>query len=391
MSLTVKTKGDSRSKWVAVITEGSDWASLDPNSSVITASGSVTASGDPGFKVYFPYNHHKDIRNGKLVVNYTDGYEVELTFAQLGQTDNPTYDRAWAEQPYYAQNKNYIYKTYYTTLSGAPNVTRNYSVCFDTEKRCSRWVAYPVYQKMMDGQNSYKVGTTTNGRTNAWCYDDAVTEYAEGTTQNNSYKILSKYVSSIDTYDTYTLPIIPQSKQQYIIDTYGTGHNRGHMLPSASRYNTWKTNAQTFYSTNMMPQDGTLNSGSWSTVEGWVRQNKCSDTLFVITGTLFEDGKTITDRKGRVIGVPSHCYKLLLRTKNGNTGKRISEITNASDIKAIGFIFANNSSGNINPKNAVVSIAEIEARSGFSFYRNLNEAIADKVKAQKDFSAWNFN
>jgi DNA/RNA endonuclease G (NUC1) len=80
---------------------------------------------------------------------------------------------------------------------------------------------------------------------------------------------------------------------------------------------------------------------------------------------------------------------LLLRTKSGNTKKSISEITDASEIKAIGFIFENQASaGDI--KNAAISIADIEKRAGVSFFRNLNPAIADQVKAQKNINDWNF-
>ena len=37
---------------------------------------------------------------------------------------------------------------------------------------------------------------------------------------------------------------------------------------------------------------------------------------------------------------------------------------------------------------AVVSVAEIERRTGFKFFRNLDPKIADKVKQQKNLSAW---
>jgi endonuclease G len=89
--------------------------------------------------------------------------------------------------------------------------------------------------------------------------------------------------------------------------------------------------------------------------------------------------------------VPSHCFKLLLRTKSGRTGKHIADITSADDLICIGFIFENNATGaNTALSNAVVSVSEIERRSGFKFFRNLNPAIADKVKSQKNISEWGF-
>jgi endonuclease G len=189
-------------------------------------------------------------------------------------------------------------------------------------------------------------------------------------------------------------PALPENIQQNIVPGgYNDGGNkqldRGHMLPSRSRYSTYETNAQTFYATNMMPQNSTFNQGVWAQLEGQVHKAICGDTLYVVVGTLFEDGRTFTSR-GRTIARPSHCYKLLLRTKNGNTKKSISQITDASEIKAIGFLFENEASATTNIKSAAVSIAEIEKRAGVTFFRNLDKSIAEQVKSQKNISDWNF-
>jgi endonuclease G len=138
----------------------------------------------------------------------------------------------------------------------------------------------------------------------------------------------------------------------------------------------------------MMPQNSTFNQGIWGQLEGKVRGAICADTLYVVVGTLFEDGQKFTSR-GRTIARPSHCYKLLLRTKAGNTKKSISQITNADEIKAIGFLYENQASADkVEHRNAVVSIAEIEKRAGVTFFRNLNPAIAEKVKSQKNINDW---
>lgn len=299
------------------------------------------------------------------------------------------YDRQWAEQPEKVENKHYIHKTYYSTLMDGQRV-RNFSVCYDTVKMCSRWVAYPghsVYRKW----GSYQVGENNNkGRTNAWAFDDAVTQYAPSTDYNCAYEIVSKYNSKTDAYDTAKEPIIPHRRQADICFTngFGWGWARGHMLPSSQRYNTWENNAQTCYATNIMVQQYDFNGGSWADVEALERNKNCSDTLYVVVGTLFEDSKTIS-RFGRTIGVPTHCYKLLLRTKSGSTRKAISDITSADELICIGFLFKNDESSKaVDISTAATSVAEIEKRAGFKFFRNLNPAIADKVKAQNRPSDW---
>ena len=362
---TIKTSGDVRFTWEATIVEGYDWCSFSMTEDIIVKSGKVGGS----VNIYFDKNETTVSRWATVFIKFSDGYNTTLSFSQLGKSENTTYDRAWGEQPAHTSGANLLHKTYYTTLSNGKFV-RNYSICYDTEKLGSRWVAYPLHSVYTDGR-----GYPGGGRTDAWAFDDAITEY-----DNGGYKIIE--------YE-FTDPVIPQDKQQNIVSgAYGTGDSRGHMLPSASRYSTWMTNAQTFYATNMMPQNYDFNGGVWASVENKTRNNICSDTLYVVVGTLFENARTFTSR-GRTITRPTHCYKLLLRTRSGNTKKSISEITDPNEIKAIGFLFTNESNA-VAYQKAVVSIKEVEERSGFTFYQNLNPAIAESVKNQKNINDWNF-
>ncbi|MEG0498640.1 MAG: DNA/RNA non-specific endonuclease, partial [Alistipes sp.] len=223
------------------------------------------------------------------------------------------------------------------------------SICYDRTKKVSQWVAYPLH-------TCYT--TPKVGRTDAWAYDP----------------------------NTFA-PVIPESDQQYVIESYRTGYARGHQCPSADRYSTVPTNEQTFYATNMMPQDGGFNGGIWASLESKVRDNICNDTLYVVTGTYFANERTTTDRKGNIIGLPSNCWKVLLRTKSGSTKKRIEDCK-ADELIGIGFWFANDkSNGNPLPSYSK-SIAEIEKQTGFTFFHNL-AADAVAVKSQNDPSAWN--
>ena len=380
-TITGKTIGDPMLTWELKVTDGNDFCTA------VTKVGFVGSN----FSLKFDANDNNYERIARATITFSDGFTKSFEFRQLVATENPNYDRAWAEQPYFKENGgNLAHKTYYTTLNDKRTV-RNFSICYDLDKICSRWVAYPAHNIYTSGRD-YEVGGTTAGRTNAWAFDDAVTQYAYSTNWSSAYEIVSNYRADIDAYDTYTHPIIPQSKQADIRfnSGIGGGYARGHMLPSADRYNTWNTNAQTCYSTNIMAQDYDFNSASWGTLENKVRTKVCADTLFVVVGTLFENNKTVS-KNGRTISVPSHCFKMLLRTKSGNTKKSISDIKSADELMCIGFIFENNGTGaNTSLSSAATTVAEIERRSGFSFFRNLDPAIADEVKSQKNFSAWGF-
>ena len=361
-TITGETMGDPSFTWTLQVVAGADFCS------------SKTKAGFVGqqFLVDFLRNEGGE-RTAQIRITFSDGYTNTFTVRQLAKTDNPDYDHTWGEQPLQKEGASLVYKTYYTTLMDGRRV-RNYSVCYDTQKLVSHWVAYPMHSVYVQ-RGTYKA-KNSNGRTDAWAFDDAVCEYSA----NGGYRIVR--------YD-YTDPVIPQSEQWQATSTYGSGYARGHILPSASRYNTFNTNAQTFYSTNIMPQDYDFNGESWVTIENKVRGWKCADTLFVVTGTLFEGSTRTLSKNGRTTTVPSHAYKLLLRTKNGNTRKNIADITSADELQCIAFVYKNEDSAQYDtPQDAATTVAEIERRSGFTFYRNLNPAIADEVKRQKNLTDW---
>lgn len=83
---------------------------------------------------------------------------------------------------------------------------------------------------------------------------------------------------------------------------------------------------------------------------------------------------------------------MILRTRSGRTGKRIDQITDASQLKAIGYWAANASSSNSGSlRDYTVSVAEIESKTGYKFFPMLDESIAAQVKAQNNPSDFGIN
>lgn len=169
-SIILKTSGDVRFTWEAIIVEGYDWASFSSSSEQIATTGKVGNNAT----IYFDINDTTASRTATVYIKFSDGYNTTLSFTQLGKSENTTYDRAWGEQPAHTSGANLVHKTYYTTLSNGKFV-RNYSICYDTEKLVSRWVAYPLHSVYTDGR-----GYPGGGRTDAWAFDDAITEYYNG-------------------------------------------------------------------------------------------------------------------------------------------------------------------------------------------------------------------
>ena len=356
----ISTQGPSGITFEAtIVSQGGDaeWCSFDLNKQVSSAGGNV---GDPAY-LYLNKNNSDDDRTARIDVTYTNGYSTSLTLTQraAGFID---YDRSWGEQPEYRSDDAYIYKTYYATFVSNQffpgGKLRNYSVCYDVDRHISHWVAYPIFKKVYE--------TPVLRRVNDFNYDP-----------NDQ------------------LPVIPTRDQQYIGTGgngrgYGAkGYDRGHMLPQASRYNNYEPNRMTYYGTNMMPQNSTLNQNIWASLEGKVRGwggLQTYDTLYVVTGAAFKSTKTIDNANGP-IAVPSHCWKVLLRQR-GNQNRQISQFK-ADELKAIGFVFTNDAAGAATSiESAVRSVKEIEELTGFKFFRNLDPAVADAVKSQKNLADW---
>lgn len=356
----ISTQGPSGITFEAtIVSQGGDaeWCSFDLNKQVSSAGGNV---GDPAY-LYLDKNNSDDDRTARIDVTYTNGYSTSLTLTQraAGFID---YDRSWGEQPEYRSDDAYIYKTYYATFVSNQffpgGKLRNYSVCYDVDRHISHWVAYPIFKKVYE--------TPVLSRVNDFNYDP-----------NDQ------------------LPVIPTRDQQYIGTGgngrgYGAwGYDRGHMLPQASRYNNYEPNRMTYYGTNMMPQNSTLNQNIWALLEGKVRGwggLQTYDTLYVVTGAAFKSTKTIDNANGP-IAVPSHCWKVLLRQR-GNQNRQISQFK-ADELKTIGFVFTNDDAGAATSiESAVRSVKEIEELTGFKFFRNFDPAVADAVKSQKNLADW---
>ena len=245
------------------------------------------------------------------------------------------------------QNSDYYYAHHiFPDFYVGSQKARNYTVCFSAEHHCPVWVAAPRHA----------------------CYE------VKGTDRTDAY--------SRD-------PDIP-SGIQYSSKSTGGGCNKGHMLGSAERLVTRKTNEQVFYYSNIAPQySSNFNNGggAWNNLESFVDAQVCADTTYIVVGTYFEPftdayGKSCTSSKidfgGRSdVSRPSMFYYLLLRTKNGNTKKSVMDCA-ASELKCAAFVLRHNMDKGHEPQaKDMMSVAEIERLTGFTFFANVPNAPKD--------------
>jgi len=260
---------------------------------------------------------------------------VQLPFETLVQSEV----RPWLEMPAVKEEEGKAFFSH--DMTWKDQVVRNYSFWYDLSGRVALWVAYPLYKGM----------TTGSSRSDKWDYD----------------------------------PIVPRRYQGDASRSYA-GYDRGHQLPSADRLCNAAANEQTFYFTNITPQNANLNQGIWETLEAQVRgQISGCDTLYVVTGCVLSTEATpdidyVKDVQGRDVAVPKAYYKVILKYKYGDPNGGYS---------AIGFWLENRSYGSqvIGRSNAL-SVDEIEKRTGFDFFVNLKDDYEKEAESKFDASQW---
>ncbi|MBQ6081282.1 MAG: Ig-like domain-containing protein [Bacteroidales bacterium] len=253
----------------------------------------------------------------------------------------------WMELP--ATDDSNLYFVAHKSTANASG--RNYSYYWDADALVARWVAYPL--------NPDIIGTGT--RTDKWAEDNAL---PNGVAQ----------------------PILKKAFNP-------SSYSRGHQIASADRLR-YADNVQTFYYTNMTPQESKFNGGVWNSLEQKVRSwSGKFDTLYVVTGCVVEGStKYAFDNSGKRVKVPVGYYKALLGYDKSQK-KGITSQTGG--YTGIAFYFDHFGSYTSSAyMNQSMTIDALEQKVGVDFFVNLPAAVgeekANKAESTRD-TWWNNN
>ena len=322
------------------------WAKVSPES----GSGSVN-----NVMLTYSANGSGESREVALNVSFSDGELVTVTLVQTGDPnasggDDPDpdpddpwpglesdpYQSGWMELPAVEdeEGRAFIYHT--AEVDGQQK--RNYSMLYDAAGRIALWVAYPLCSDYIG-----------SGRTDAWGYDPKIPDEYE--------------------------PLLNHGWPE-------RGFDRGHQIPSGSRNANTAMNRQTFYYTNMTAQVSRFNQGLWANLENRVRGfvSVC-DTLYVVTGPIFDSGEPerwTEDNAGNPVAVPDGYFKAVL-----------SYNISTSTYYSVAFVYDNEEYSRSNPTASdMCSVSEVEAITGFTFFNNLPQSVAQSVKNQCEPERW---
>lgn len=168
-------------------------------------------------------------------------------------------------------------------------------------------------------------------------------------------------------------PMVPKNVSAVTDDYKYSGWDRGHMAPAADMKWDEQVMRESFYLSNICPQNPNLNRGVWKDLEEQVRDLAMQkEKIFVVCGPIVnDDSNTIGENN---VVVPQAFYKVLLQEDNG-------------EIHTIGFIYENKS-GRMPMSTYARTIDEVEEISGIDFFPNLPDSIEDAVESDVDFTKW---
>jgi len=170
-------------------------------------------------------------------------------------------------------------------------------------------------------------------------------------------------------YEDEEVPVPRATSEDY----RGSGWSRGHMCPAGD--NKWDVEAmnQSFSLINVCPQDASLNSGLWNSIEidcrNWAKRFQ---DIYIICGPVFykQEHEQIGNNK---VYVPEAFFKVVL-CLNGEP-------------KGMGFVVKNNA-GTKKRDLYYNSIDQIERITGIDFFPILPDDLENEIESKLDMDLW---
>lgn len=163
-------------------------------------------------------------------------------------------------------------------------------------------------------------------------------------------------------------------------DSYsGSGYDRGHLAPNYAIAAVHGRQAQidTFLMSNMSPQTPELNRQLWQRLEEAVMDHFAPrfEQLQVITGPIYAEGfSNAMDRVG-FVEVPVAFYKIIV-------------VPHSENPRALAFIMPQKVRGNEPLDDYLVSIDEVEAKTGLNFFPDLTPVVEQALEGQISTIGW---
>lgn len=216
----------------------------------------------------------------------------------------------------------------------------------------------PHYESSRGGQiirhTGYTVSYDADFKTPQWVAWTLTADKAQGTAPR---------------YDKFMPDPEVRGAKAYTKDYSNSGYDRGHMAPAGDMK--WSETAmrESFYMTNVCPQNRNLNRGDWKDLEELERDWAVRyGSVSIAAGPIYTSSSP--ERIGaNKVAVPDAFFKVLL-------------VGYPKAPKAYGFIFKNEA-GSRPLTYYQLTVDEVEAATGMDFFPSVPEAVQNKIEAEK--------
>jgi endonuclease G len=199
-----------------------------------------------------------------------------------------------------------------------------YTLAYDAKTRTPQWVAWELTKKETQG---------TEERSNVFQPDPDV----------KGAKVVTK-------------------------DYSHSGYDRGHMAPAADMKWSKKAMKESFYMSNICPQDHNLNTSDWSELENKSRQwARRFGKVYIVCGPIY-NGKRNEYIGDHRVKVPDAFFKVVL-------------INEKKKQCAMGFYFENEA-GERKLQEYLVPVDRLEQLTGMDFFSALPDNLEDRLEAE---------
>jgi endonuclease G len=156
-------------------------------------------------------------------------------------------------------------------------------------------------------------------------------------------------------------------------DYTNSGYDRGHLVRSEERTLTKEDNKSTFLTTNILPQNPSVNSGIWYNLELYC-EKLCKEenkNLYIVTGGIFK-----TKRKLNSLTIPDEFFKIIIVLDAKTPYKNINyndyiiavKIPNVDNMKKQNWI------------NYTCSVDELESILGYDFFPLMKDDVENRLE-----------
>lgn len=205
---------------------------------------------------------------------------------------------------------------------------------------------------------------------------------------NLNYAVHFRYDTKVAEYVTYRIdledvtgpalrrdnfrpdPSIDSRFNAALEDYAGSGYDRGHLSPAADNTYSVEQMSQSFYLSNMAPQNPSQNRGSWRILENRIRSiAREGRVLYVTVGTVYEPGYIVV---GNNMGIPQYLWKVVVDAETNN---------------AIAFLFPNEPLATSLIPTTITTVERIEQMTGLDFHPSAADNTFERT--MPDMKFWN--